>query len=128
MLLFGFSAATATLRGDYRAAGALMAGINDERPHAVMGDSPLLANQLAYNSKIIGNRITQLYSLQEFEQWLQESMNSSGKGWFLLENTNSLENTDLLDAVEAILFRESIIFSRHFFSGPQNLFVYDLSG
>lgn len=127
MFLFGLTAAVMPLRGNYLAAGAIMGSGGEKRPCAVMGDSPLLAAQIAYNSTLNEEDVKHLYTLEEVQQWLENEVKTTGRGWFLLENTDELEDTDLLLALEVLFSQEGMLVARHFFFGPQNLFVYDLA-
>lgn len=128
MVILGIGTLITPMRGNYLAAGLLMESEGFETPIAVMGDSPLLDMQMAYNSNLSEQNIRKINTLQELEQWLDTLMLPSGKGWFMLEETHGLENPQRLNEIEDVLCQKKIIFFRKFFSGPQILIVYKLSG
>ena len=126
MMIFGLSTTILPIRGNYLALGQLLETGYDGQSVAVLGDSPLLASQVAYNSTLPADRIVQVYSLKEISLWLDKELMNAESVWFVLEETEQLEDPIMLPPVEHLFMGKGVEYSRHFFYGPQLLLAYHI--
>lgn len=126
MAILGISATLIPLRGNYLAVGRLLAEDGYNSPIAVLGDSPLLASQVAYNAPLPLENIIQVNSVDEIDSWLDERLKKNDDVWLVVEDTRALDNPEKMQSIERLLTTKKVVVERHLYCGPQMLIVYDI--
>ena len=80
---------------------------------------------MAYNGPLPVENIHQIYSIEEFSEWLEDNR-EGGRLWFVLEDTNMLSDTNLLAEAETLLSDRNLSYSRSLLHGPQTLLVFEI--
>ncbi len=126
MMVLGIGATVLPIRGNYLALGKLLATDCNGHPVAVLGDSPLLASQIAYNGHLDPENIHQVYSVKAVSEWLDENKKRFKEVWLILEETHCFENTATLHSIEQLLTEKKLSYVRSCFHGPQILLAFDI--